>query len=56
MPASSPSLNVSFYGYDAKQMLVSSHTRDAGEATCYNDRAANPLTAPKVGCRYEIAG
>ena len=49
-----PSLNVSFYGYDAKQMLVSSHTRDAGEATCYNDRAANPLTAPKVGCRYEI--
>ena len=49
-----PSLNVSFYGYDAKQMLVSSHTRDAGEATCYNDRSPTPLTAPKVGCRYEM--
>jgi hypothetical protein len=50
-----PELTISFYGYDAKQMLVSSHTRDAGALTCYNDRAANPLTAAKVGCRYEIA-
>jgi hypothetical protein len=50
-----PELNVSFYGYDSKHMLVSSHTRDAGEATCYNDRAADPLNAPKVGCRYEMA-
>ena len=37
-----PELTVSFYGYDAKHMLVSSHTRDAGAATCYNDRAADP--------------
>jgi OmcA/MtrC family decaheme c-type cytochrome len=36
-------------------MLVSSHTRDAGALTCYNDRSSTPLTAPKVGCRYEIA-
>ena len=49
-----PMLTLSFYGYDAKNMLVSSHTRDAGALTCYNDRAADPLTAPKVGCRYEI--
>ena len=49
-----PSLNLSFYGYDAKQMLVSSHTRDAGDLTCYNDRSPTPLTAPKVGCRYEM--
>ena len=50
-----PELTVSFYGYDAKNMLVSSHTRDAGALTCYNDRSSTPLTAPKVGCRYEIA-
>jgi len=50
-----PELNISFYGYDAKNMLISSHTRDEGALTCYNDRTANPLTAPKVGCRYEIA-
>jgi OmcA/MtrC family decaheme c-type cytochrome len=50
-----PELTVSFYGYDSKHMLVSSHTRDNGAKTCYNDRAADPLTAAKVGCRYEIA-
>jgi OmcA/MtrC family decaheme c-type cytochrome len=50
-----PALNISFYGYDAKNMLVSSHTRDEGALTCYNDRAADPLNAPKVGCRYELA-
>ncbi len=49
-----PTLTVSFYGWNTKDFLVSSHTRDGGTADCYNDRAANPLTAPRVGCRYEI--
>jgi hypothetical protein len=38
-----PELTVSFYGYDAKQMLVSSHTRDGGAKDC----SANT-------CRFEI--
>jgi OmcA/MtrC family decaheme c-type cytochrome len=38
-----PELLVSFYGYDAKHMLVSSHTRDAGAANCGTST-----------CRYEI--
>ena len=42
-----PTLTISFYGYDAKNMLVSSHTRDAGAKNCYNDRVADPPNAPR---------
>ena len=38
-----PELTVSFYGYDSKHMLVSSHTRDGGAKDC------NGTT-----CRFEI--
>jgi hypothetical protein len=40
-----PELTVSFYGYDAKQMLVSSHTRDGGAKDCSNNTNT---------CRFEI--
>ena len=38
-----PTLTLSFYGYDAKNMLVSSHTRDNGAKDCNGN-----------ACRYEI--
>ncbi len=39
-----PELTLSFYGFDAKNMLVSSHTRDGGAKDCNGNT-----------CRYEIA-
>ncbi|MGB7739651.1 MAG: hypothetical protein WBM03_11105, partial [Steroidobacteraceae bacterium] len=38
-----PTLTLSFYGYDAKNMLVSSHTRDNGAKDCNGS-----------ACRYEL--
>lgn len=46
-----PELLVSFYGYDSKHMIVSSHTRDAGAGTCYDSRSGSSTAK----CRYEIA-
>ena len=46
-----PTLTISFFGYNSKNMLISSHTRDAGTADCVDSR--NP-TGPKVGCVFEI--
>jgi len=43
-----PTVTVSFYGYETKHMLVSSHTADAGELTCFDFRGQ------PAGCGFEL--